>query len=60
MNVYRIYRTSKGRFGVSQKTLSGYDWDHAVQTGHHDTPEGAEDWARKHAGKREHEITRSF
>jgi len=60
MIVYNVYRSSKGLFGISQVMKSGYNWDHAHQSGYHETPELAEQWATKHAGSIEHRIDRIF
>lgn len=58
MNVYTVYPAYNrpGFFGVSQETINGYPWDHAVQTGYHPSREAATAWAVQHAGRREYKV----
>lgn len=54
-NKYVIYK-HKDKYGVSQDTGTGYNWDHSYHHGYHDTVDAAKAWAAKHAGKYPHKI----
>ena len=55
-NKYVIYK-HKDKYGVSQDTGTGYNWDHSYHHGYHDTVDAAKAWAAKHAGKYPHNVT---